>query len=95
MNDDKKNKLRQLLRKAIIDTKSENTEFARKLAYCDQRIKNGCNENIECSKISRNISIFLVTHHYRAPKSVMELQSFVSKISQEYRGEISPIMWFQ
>lgn len=88
-------KLRQLLKNVIIDTKNQDSDFARKLAYCDQRIKKGSNESIECLKISEYISIYLMTHHYKAPKSVIELQTFVSKISQEYRGEISPIMWFQ
>lgn len=58
MNDKKKNKLRQLLKKAIDDTKNEEADFARKLADCDQRIEKGCNENIECSRILKNISIF-------------------------------------
>lgn len=90
-----KTKLQQLLKNAIIDLKYQDADLAQKLAISDQKIRKGCNAQIECSKISTLISMYLMTHHYHAPKSLIQLQAFVSKIAQDYWGKISPIMWFQ
>lgn len=70
--------------------KKQDTETARQLACFDQKIKNGANEQIVVI-----LSDYLISHKYKAPKSVIELQKYVAKIAQVYNRKFSPIMWFQ
>ena len=92
---DNTSKLHQLLYTAIVDMKKQDTETTRQLTCFDQKIKSGANEQIVSSKIAMILSDYLISHKYKAPKSVIELQKYVVKIAQVYNGKFRPIMWFQ
>ena len=95
MKYDDPNKLHTLLYDAIVAMKQLNPDVARKLATLDQQLKNNESIHIVSSKITVVLSNYLMTHKYKAPKSVIELQQYVEKIAQVYNGKFSPIMWFQ
>lgn len=41
------------------------------------------------AEISQSISLYLMTHHYDAPKSVVELGYWLAQSTPKYRGKLS------
>ncbi|QHF55691.1 bacteriocin immunity protein [Streptococcus sp. DAT741] len=41
------------------------------------------------AELSQAISLYLMTHHYQAPKSVIDFGVWIARTSSEYRGQLS------
>ncbi|MDQ8767691.1 bacteriocin immunity protein [Streptococcus ruminantium] len=41
------------------------------------------------AELSQAISLYLMTHHYQAPKSVIDFGVWIARTSYEYRGQLS------
>lgn len=92
---DKQSKLLDLLSKAYNDPKLNEYEGLKdKLFECAKRVTIN-EENIAavCYKLSTINSEYLATHNFKLPESIIELQQFVTKESQKYRGWASIGIW--
>ena len=92
---DKQQELLNLLSKAYNDPNINEYEGLKdKLFECASRLTNNeVNIGEVCYKLSTIISKYLVTHNFKITESIIELQNFVTKESQKYRGWASIGIW--
>lgn len=50
--------------------------------------------NLICTKLSSAITSYLITNHFKAPKSVLNLHSNIANAASKYKGLLSFINWF-
>ena len=92
---DKQQELLDLLSKAYNDPKINEYEGLKdKLFECAKRLTtNETNIGEVCYKLSAINSEYLARHHFEMPESIIELQKFVTKEGQKYRGWASIGIW--
>lgn len=92
---DKQQELLNLLSKAYNDPKITEYEGLKdNLFECANRLTNNkANISEVCYKLSTIISKYLVIRDFKITESIIELQNFVTKERQKYRGWSSIGIW--
>lgn len=83
-----------LLEKAMADDEVRKTpECLQMLSDSKKRINQGEPASFVAARLSKSISWYLVTHHYRAPKAIIDFSKSFLDAPAKYIGQISIAFW--
>ncbi|GAA0748740.1 bacteriocin immunity protein [Clostridium oceanicum] len=83
------------LQKTLEDPEvKSNEELNDTLTSYKNKLENGKEYRLVCTKLTNAITTYLRHNNFKAPKSVLDLYNGIAKGASEYRGIASFITWF-
>ncbi|MBN1068605.1 bacteriocin immunity protein [Clostridium sp. ZS1] len=83
------------LKKILDDPKvKSNEELTNLLTTYKDKLENGEEYKLVCTKLTNDISTYVRHNHFKAPESVLNLYNNLAKIASQYKGIGSFITWF-
>lgn len=64
------------------------------LSEYKDKLEKGAEYNLTCAQLSNIISEYMLINKFKAPKSLLNLYTFIANGNNKYRGFISIINWF-
>ncbi|WP_195971000.1 bacteriocin immunity protein [Clostridium thermobutyricum] len=71
----------------------ENQELTTILITYKNKLENGDEYNFVCTKLTNTITNYLLTHKFKAPKSVLDLYNSLENKTSKYRGLSAITNW--
>ncbi|NFG42502.1 bacteriocin immunity protein [Clostridium botulinum] len=83
------------LQKTLDDPKvKSNQDLTHMLTSYKDKLENGEEYRLVCTKLTNDISTYVRYHHFKAPESVLKLYNDLANVASQYRGIRSFITWF-
>ncbi|AGX41984.1 bacteriocin immunity protein [Clostridium saccharobutylicum] len=83
------------LQKILDDPKvKSDKELAHILTSYKDKLENGGEYKLVCTKLTNAIATYVRHNHFKAPESVLKLYNHLANVESQYRGLFSFITWF-
>ncbi|AOR25022.1 bacteriocin immunity protein [Clostridium taeniosporum] len=83
------------LQKTLDDPKVKNNqELTHILTSYKDKLENGEEYRLVCTKLTNDITTYVRYHNFKAPESVLKLYNDLANVAAQYRGFRSFITWF-